>query len=292
MRTSLRSLALPVLTSALVVGTAGCTAIADPSAYRYDVGCDLTLRLYGFTVHTGSRLEVRVDTPSVDDITLPTTRRGIAILDKVPANTFTLTVPRGAFASDANIDFYADITAPFGAFNPTLSPSNPARGDHSWTIHGACNATPNEFTHNLNFADFTDSTGPGSDFQFQTLGLLAANKNVEIRMIQYDPYLDAVDGTGDGRYTLVFYRREADVTDDFTTDVIPAMLDRGVDSTVEVWVDRNGDQIVQDTNDPLTDEGYVFEIPASPSGSGPLVLDVASVGTTDHSGAACVVVDP
>lgn len=291
MRSPFRILALPLATATLLSAASGCTAIADPNSYRYDVGCDLTLRLYNFSVHAGAPLIVRVDTPGSADVSASTTRRGVAILDQLPATTFTLDVPMGVVTEDSNLDFFADITAPFDEFN-AQNTGGTGRGDHSWTIHRSCAAPLNEFTHNLNFSDFPITVGPGEDFTFQTANMAAANANVEIRMINYDPYLDAVDGSGDGRYTLVFYRRAADPADDFTTHVIPGMLDRGVDTTVEVWVDRDGDQLVDDTSTGDTsDEGYVFHFAASAGGSGPLVLDRLLVGTDDHSGAACVKVD-
>lgn len=293
MRWSLRTLALPLVVSALAATGGSCTSIADAGSYHYDLGCDLTLRLTGFAVHTGSPLIVRVDSPGESQVSLSTQRRGVAILDKIPATPFTIDVPNGVLSEDSNLDFFADITAPFDEFNAQSSVGG-GRGDHSWTIHRSCAEPLNVFAHNLQFSDFPITNGPGSDFQFETQNLLAANKNVEIRMIQYDPSLDAVDGAGTGQYTLVFYRRAADTTDDFTSRIIPAMLDRGVDSTVEVWVDRDDDQIVDDSTtaaDPA-DEGYVFHIPADPLATGPIILDVSTVGTDDHSRAACVTVDP
>lgn len=292
MRSPFRPLSLPLAAVTLASAAAGCTAIADPSSYHYDLGCDLTLRLTDFSVHAGSPLIVRVDSPGTADVNDSNRQRGVAILDRIPATTFSLDIPMGVVTEDSNLDFFADITAPFDVFN-AQNEAMTGRGDHSWTIHRSCAASQNEFAHNLNFSDFPNTIGPGEDLQFQTSNLLAANANVEIRMTQYDPDLDAVDGSGDGRYTLVFYRRAADAADDFLTRLIPGMLDRGVASTVEVWVDRDGDQVVDDTSTgDATDEGYVFVVPAVASGSGPIVLDRLLVGTDDHSGAACVHVEP
>ncbi len=297
MRQLTRKLVLPAALATLAGASAGCSVVADAGSYRYDVGCDLRMRLLGFEVHQTHALFVRVDEPAATAGGIAN-RRGLAVLDVVPLGVVTLDVPNGVPTVNANLDFFADNTEPFDQFNP-INQAGTGRGDHSWTIYGACDEPMNQFTHVALFDDFAESAGPGDSFQFATNGLLADGKNVEIRMTQYDPSLDLVDGAGDGRFTLVMYRRNAATGDDFTSRIIPGMLDRGVDFEVEVWVDRDDDQVVDDGGAPAVDEGYVFRFSAqvpTPLGTlpipatGDVVLDVANAGTDDHSGHPCVTV--
>lgn len=300
---------LPLL--ALLAG--GCTAIGDPSSYRYDRGCDLNFRVEGFgSPHLGLTFFAQLDRPDVAAASGGTDRLtdGIAMLDGIPMKPFTLHIPGGVRSEFSNLDFFVDNDG-----TPGYSPIAPGggRGDHSWTLHDPCAEPLNTFAHIAIFQDF-NAVGTGRGLTFDLRGFVVGTHAVEVRSIQIDPYLDAIDGPGDGSYTRGFIHVTTpaaetvigggDTRGHLVTKPIPHMLD-DVGFTVELWIDRDDDQVVDDTGSPGTDEGYVFvfsddplnnpgtlPIPSTSDPAPLVVLDVDNAGTADHSGTVGVFVDP
>ena len=276
----------------LASATAGCTAIADPGSYTHDTGCDLDLELVGFDgPHQTQDLTIQLDTPPGAGVSQET--KGLAMVVGIPAGTMHFQIPLGVHYRNALVDFFVDNTPPFETYNPQVAGGG-GRGDHSWTLVPACDAL--RFEHVAQFDDFEEYTALDEDLLFDMSGFGLDGKNIELIVSQFDADLDAVDGDGDGRFTLAF-QHTTNATDavggHFLPKALRGMLDRGADFRVEVWVDRDGDQVVDDltvANDPA-DEGYVFEFVSGVGRPGiriPLVglipLDASTAGTDDHSG--------
>ena len=288
MRTFVRPTLCPAL---LASALSGCTAIADPGSYEYDTGCDLELELVGFDgPHLGADLTVQLDTPP-DSSGIRQTK-GVMMVVGIPEGNMTFRIPTGVHYRNASIDFFVDNAPPFGSYNPQLVGSN-VRGDHSWTIEPACGA--HSFTHVAQFDDFEEFTALSDDLVFDMEGFGLSGQSVEFLVTQYDADLDAVDGDGDGRFTLAFQHTTSatETAGHFRSARLRGSLDRGAGFVVEVFVDRNGNQVVEDSSTPgdPADEGYVFRFAGSAAEPGtriPLVgdipLDAAAAGTEDHSG--------
>lgn len=296
-----------------LLAASGCTLVADPASYRYDQGCDLKFRLTGFAApHLGLVFTAQLDRPDLAASMGGTDRLtdGVMMLDGIPARPFTFSIPGGVRSEFSNLDFFVDNDG-----TPGYSPraAGGGRGDHSWTLQAPCRDAESEFAHIAIFQDF-NAVGTGRDLVFDLRGFNIGAHAFEVRSIQFDPYLDAVDGIKDGSYTRGFIHvttPEAespvsglDLRGHLITKTLPRMLD-DVGFRVELWIDRNDDQIVDDTSNPSTDEGYVFvfsddlvanpgalPLPA-PNDPAPIViLDIDESGTADHSGTVGVLIDP
>lgn len=293
-----------------LVALGGCSIVVDADSYRLDRGCDLNLDLAGFDgPHMGLSTFVQVDAPDPDAAS-GLRLAGLVRVDGIPSGVMQLRIPVGVPTESSVLDFYVDNNnpTPEGIYN-VVSSSGSGRGDHSWTIAAPCGETYNAFTHRGTFDDFPITVGLDEPLVFELQGFDIAGDNVEIRVLHYDENLDAVDGTGDGRYTRAFLHATSQTSTDPGTGPVLVlnplrdMLDRGVAFDVELFIDLNGDQVVNDsttTNDP-NDEGFVyhFAVPGSVGAgqiaiptTGNIVLSRAVAGSDDHSGTVGLRVAP
>jgi len=295
MRPFLRPSLAPVLLASAM--TCGCTAIADPGSYELDTGCDLELELIDFgMVHPDNNLTIQIDSEPNSAGNRET--KGIAMLVGIPPGVLSFHIPLAIHDRTSSIDFFVDNAPTFGTYNPQAV-SGTGRGDHSWILDPACG--PHTFRHVAQFEDFEEYTALDENLVFDMQGFDLAGNRLELLVSQYDQELDDVDGPeGDGRFTLAFQHttNATDVAGHFVTTPLRGMLERGVPFRVEVFVDRDGDQVVDDVTTPgdPSDEGYVFEYGGSgisfPPGPGPLPLNVGEAGTDDHSGTVGLTITP
>lgn len=223
----------------VLLALAGCS-IVHGDEFTQEEGCDLELRLRGFSPHVIDRTHVFLTRANRDG----TQRRNeaVAVFDPLGTSNLDLRMPNAvrprtnANLGLASIDFFADFDDMEGF----------SAGDHTWTLDDACTTGPELFPHNTDFTPIRDPelSGAAVEVRFCDLPLPLRRSAVEVRVMRLLP--DENNPMEVLEQAIGFYRLDDAGRSPGGIDV-PPVANVDFDLRVEVIADLNGNGALERT---------------------------------------------
>lgn len=257
------------------VAAGGCTALVDLGKYQTATCTELRIELDSFSgPHHANDVEVRALNDQ-DNL------QCLVRLDPYGTTpNLDIRVPGALDPNSRLLYLWADANNDGVLEAPTT--------DHSWVIdqsdYVCADQDPtvtNVFAHNFDFVDLT--TLP---YHQRDLDAFVTVQNVDAPLETFELHVSTLIG-GTVRTVGVYRRPKVDPGDpremETSFDVrIEGVLDTGIDYTVELWNDTNGNQAY---DPPPTDEAFQFDISAADLGcpSTDVTCTASAAATVDTS---------
>ena len=226
--------------------SSSCTVVAPFDPYDYpacengDPGAvrDFVLILDGMEVHRGDLMEFQV-------VSENNFVQALAVLDPLPADTFTLRMPNAMQEGLHAIVFWADLSG-----NRLYEPPPT---DHAWRLE-PCNSGVHRFRHTSNFLDIsTGAASPiGGDF-------VMALEGMDPHVGQLMEFFVIEENTR----RMVGYYRLADPATTAYTITLPGIIEQNAHYVVAFYADKN-----QNLAYDLPDEDHAWRITADGDATG------------------------
>ncbi len=218
-----------------LVSSSGCFVLSDTGRFETDSSCDFQLRLRNFAPHTDDKFTIALTQRTSTNVELLTT----AIFEPLESATMNLRMPLGVPPLStpdrelAEINFFGDDDSMEGYSFP---------GDHSWILEDACTTGPEVFEHDIVFQELIPPPdAPAEELQRParlSVSLCNVPRGSPIEVRVYGD-LPVVGGVEERRATAL-YRFVQNPRGDVTRTLdIPAIVDRGFDHFIDVYIDSN-----------------------------------------------------